>query len=76
MRTKRQAESISEGEVAFGESLLPCVVRELSDSGAKLALAQIPDLPQEFDLFIKADQTRHYCAIVRRKRHHVRVAFV
>ncbi|MGE0700166.1 MAG: response regulator [Hyphomicrobiaceae bacterium] len=57
-------------------STLPCVVREISDDGAKLEVHQGLGLPDQFELRIDLEGLEVGCEVVWRKAYSVGVRFV
>ena len=41
-----------EATIAFGFSRVPCIVRNVSDSGAKLEVAKVTGIPDRFELIV------------------------
>ncbi|MBJ3785279.1 PilZ domain-containing protein [Devosia sp. MSA67] len=41
-----------EATIAFGFTKVPCVVRNVSDSGAKLEVAKVTGIPDRFELVV------------------------
>ncbi len=76
MSKGREHHQTHQGEIIFGRSTLACEISNLSASGARVNVAGANELPQEFDLSITLTQTKHYCAVVKRKASYVRVVFV
>ncbi|MEQ1768632.1 MAG: PilZ domain-containing protein [Devosia sp.] len=56
-----------------GRSTLNCVVRNVSDSGALLTMANSIGVPDQFDLLF-GDEKRH-CVVVRRSLQSLAVSF-
>jgi hypothetical protein len=58
-----------------GFGTMPCAVLEISPAGARLR-AQAPQvLPDEFELLMSTQESRH-CEVVRRRSLHLAVRFV
>lgn len=57
-----------------GRSTISCVVKHLSESGAKLEVRSATGIPTAFRLVLN-DQTAHACWIVRRSGREIGVAF-
>ena len=76
-RSPPRRRAILKAELRFngGASTVACIVRDVSDAGARIELAGDVPIPDRFDLHIaKSQQTR--CATLRWKRgHEVGVAF-
>jgi hypothetical protein len=54
---------------------IECVVRDISQTGARLILGSIPDLPETFSLLLSKDVTRN-CRVIWRKDKQIGVSFV
>ncbi len=76
-RTVQRQRTLLNGRVSFnrGNSTLDCVVRNLSDAGALLAMSDSVALPQAFDLDIPHRQRRYPARIRWRAADRVGVAF-
>jgi PilZ domain len=64
--------------VAFNDrrSTLPCTVRDISDTGARLRIDGFINAPDTFDLIIEIDGLEVPCEVVSRKAGEVAVRFV
>ncbi len=60
--------TLKRGRVVFndGRSVIDCVVRNLSPSGALLVLPNLLGVPEKFDLHIDSDRTRHVARTIWR----------
>ena len=65
------------GIVAFNgrHSTMPCVVRDLSDTGARLLVTSSIGVPDTFELIIELDGIEANCEVVTRTAREVRVKF-
>ncbi len=56
------------GHIAFngGYSAFECVVRDLSEHGARLAFGEFAAVPNEFDLAIKGEGGRRHASVAWR----------
>lgn len=63
--------------IAFNErsSTLSCTVRDLSETGARLRVAQGQAVPAKFDLIIDSDGFEASCSVVWRRNEEVGVRF-
>jgi hypothetical protein len=63
-------------EIVFGggRSVRPCIVRNLSEAGAKLELATVTGIPNTFDLIIAGHRPQP-CRVVWRALKEMGVAF-
>lgn len=66
------------GVVAFNDhySSLPCTVRDISDTGARLRIDGSMNAPDRFDLIIEIDGLEVPCEVVSRKASEIAVRFV
>ncbi|MEO7224007.1 MAG: PilZ domain-containing protein [Devosia sp.] len=58
-----------------GRSRLDCVIRNLSDGGAKLEFATVRGIPQSFDLLVPGHRA-HHCRVAWRALKELGVQFV
>src|SRR5436305_7077076 len=73
-KAKRQAAWISCGDAP---ALIPCVIWDLTEEGARLASARLNMLPELFTLnFTKDGKSSRFCRVVWRKKPHVGVQFI
>jgi hypothetical protein len=73
-RPKRQAAWIS---YDGADTLVPCVIWDLSDEGARLGPARSNALPDTFNLLMSKDgSSRRVCRVVWRKDRHIGVRFL
>lgn len=63
-------------EIVFdgGRARIECIIRNLSDSGAKLEVASVAKVPATFDL-VAPEQRPHHCMVVWRTLRELGVAF-
>jgi hypothetical protein len=59
-----------------GTSVIDCVVRDLSASGARLMLPSPGGVPDTFDLCMQSDQSARACRVIWRKHDSIGVEFV
>ncbi|MEE7477839.1 MULTISPECIES: PilZ domain-containing protein [Methylobacterium] len=59
---------IQQGRIVLGDSLVPCVIHDLSRAGAKIHLAARVELPGTFDLVIAGHDLRTVRASLRWRR--------
>lgn len=76
-RTAPRRRALKAGVVSFnnGKITLPCVVRDISDSGAKLKVDIGRHPPDQFQLQIELDGLVASCAVVWRDEQHLGVEF-
>jgi hypothetical protein len=73
-KPKRQAAWIRHGA---NDTLIPCVIWDLSDEGARLASARLNILPDLFTLLLTKDgKSCRLCRVAWRKKPHLGVRFV
>ncbi|MCJ2038131.1 PilZ domain-containing protein [Methylobacterium sp. J-059] len=65
-------------EIIFpnGSSVMDCIVRNVSDVGAKLTLSSSIGVPEAFTLLIEADGVQHACRLIRRENEAIGVQFI
>lgn len=65
------------GKLTFnkGLSVLDCLVRDLSNKGARLELATTVGVPDTFELTIAPDRVKRFCKVAWRSQHHLGVRF-
>ena len=65
-RSTRRSRTLLEGRIAFNSRLpaLDCVVRDLSETGARIYCSDIPVLPPEFELEIPKKGLRVQARVV------------
>ena len=78
---RRQAQRrrvLKGGIVAFNDhySSLPCTVRDISDTGARLRIDGSINAPDKFDLIIEIDGLEVPCEVVSRKGSEIAVRFI
>ncbi|KAB2918510.1 MAG: PilZ domain-containing protein [Hyphomicrobiaceae bacterium] len=66
------------GIVAFNDrhSTLPCRVRNISETGARLEIGGSLNAPDTFDLIIEIDGLEARCEVIRRNGNQIAVRFV
>jgi hypothetical protein len=75
-RTVARHRVLKSGTIEFNRAGgISCTVRNLSNTGAALAVASPLGIPDTFDLVIAGDDVRHSCRIVWRKEKQIGVAF-
>ena len=79
MQERRQSQRIrtlKSGKIVIDRetSALDCIVRNLSPGGALLLVPSIA-VPDQFDLILSANRTRHVCRVAWRAHDRVGVAF-
>jgi PilZ domain len=63
------------GEIQFGPTSIPCVVRNLSETGAAIEANSPLWFPDQFILWIERDNSRRWCRIVWRRDKRIGVHF-
>ncbi len=68
---------VQQGRIVLGSRMVPCVVRDLSRSGAKVRVAPEIALPERFELVIAAHDLRiHNVGLRWRRGEFIGVVFV
>lgn len=74
--TPRRNTAISAAVVFdHGRTQLGCIIRNLSDTGAKLEVASVKGIPQSFDLIAQGHRPEH-CRVVWRALREMGVEFI
>jgi hypothetical protein len=63
------------GTIEFGSSAIPCLIRNLSASGASIEVNTPLWFPDRFTLWIPSDGTRQACQIAWRREKRIGLAF-
>jgi PilZ domain len=76
-RSARRARTVLKAEVRYNNGLMsaPCLVRDISDTGARLELGGDLALPDRFDLYIEKKQKTYRSIVKRRNGRDIGVAF-
>lgn len=77
-RVSDRAKVLKRGIIGFGEEYasIPCLVRDLSDHGAKVELETLIALPKRFTLHIEIDGFKVDCRLAWQKHPHAGIQFV
>jgi len=77
-RTALRTRAVLKGEVRYDKGLrsVPCVVRDLSEKGARLDLQGDIPLPEHFDLHIERKHLTRPAVVKRKRGTEVGIAFV
>jgi PilZ domain-containing protein len=64
-------------EIIFGggQAMQECIIRDLSDGGAKLEFANVKTVPSSFDLIVKGHRP-HHCRVAWRALRELGVQFM
>ena len=63
------------GAIQFAGGAVNCLVRDMTISGATIDVADPHDIPERFNLVLKADGTHIPCHVVWRQEERIGVAF-
>ena len=76
-RIAPRVRTVLKAEIRYNDGMMsaPCVVRDLSDSGARLELVGEIALPDHFDLYIEKKHRTFRAALKRRCGREIGVAF-
>ncbi len=76
-RIAPRSKSLIAARITFnnGQSTLDCLVRNLSETGAKLVTSAAVSLPERFDLFLSNKSVTHRARIVWRRGEEIGVRF-
>ncbi|MCB1510656.1 MAG: PilZ domain-containing protein [Hyphomicrobiaceae bacterium] len=69
---------LKSGVIAFNNrhSTLPCTIKDISETGARLIVNGSINAPDTFELIVELDGLEAQCRVVRRTANEVRVNFV
>jgi hypothetical protein len=67
--------TLMSGAIEVADSTIGCLISNMSISGAALEIANSEAIPERFNLFFKADETRIPCRVVWREAERIGVAF-
>jgi len=69
--------TLKSGKVVFndGNSVVDCVVRDLSESGAKLKVVSVVGIPDHFTLALEGERNGRPCSVAWRKGAELGVTF-
>jgi hypothetical protein len=80
MTEKRQAprrRTLKGGSILFGVApVIDCVIRNMSDTGAQLAVDSPVGIPDEFTLLIRPELIKRNCRVAWRKGNRIGIRFV
>jgi hypothetical protein len=74
-RTAVRKRILKAGTIEFSGEVIPCTVRNISDSGAALEVTTVLWFPDRFTLGIESEGFSKPCHIVWRKEKRIGVAF-
>jgi len=76
-RKQQRSRVFWEGKVSFNrrQSVLDCVVRNMSDTGAKLAVTESAFVPREFELVVPKRDAAYQARIIWRQSDEVGIEF-
>lgn len=74
-RTDRRTRVLLPAAILIAGGEIPCTIRNLSGTGAKLHSRRAKDVPDRFDLRIEEDGTRKICIVRRREGEELGVQF-
>ncbi|KQP80505.1 PilZ domain-containing protein [Methylobacterium sp. Leaf117] len=76
-RKEARQRTFLKGRIIFnkGASTMDCLVRDLSASGARLALTETPTLPESFDLYIPQKAKTYRASLCWRRADGIGVTF-
>lgn len=76
-RTNQRHRVLKAGKISFGQAgIIDCVVRNMSDTGARLEVESVVGIPDSFNLMICADRYAKQCRVVWRKEKQIGIKFV
>lgn len=75
-RSSRRTRVLKEAKLAFGGGAISCTVRNISESGAQLAVESPLGIPAEVTLVISAEGFSRRCRVIWRTSTRIGVRFV
>jgi hypothetical protein len=77
-RRETRRRMLKAGIIAFNDrySTLPCTVRDLSSTGARLRVDAVFNVPDTFDLIVELDGLEAPCQVVWRRQNEIGVTFI
>ena len=69
--------TLKAGKIAFNQnfSVVDCMIRNMSTSGACLQVESAVGIPERFELLIDADHSKRYCRVAWKTESRIGVAF-
>jgi hypothetical protein len=61
--------------IEFADSIVNCLISDISISGAAIEVARAREVPEQFNLVFKADAARISCRVVWRQEDRIGVTF-
>ena len=74
-RNNERKRTMMQATIHTNFGAIPCSVRNISKTGAKIALTSADKVPDQFELVIAGDSTRHRCRVMRRGDNEIGVEF-
>ena len=76
-RSAVRSRAVLKAEIRYNDGLMnmPCLVRDISDTGARLEISADVPLPDRFDLYIEKRHLTRRAVVKRRRDREVGVAF-
>jgi hypothetical protein len=76
-RSHKRRRTFKGGKMIFnkGLSVRDCIIRDLSDEGARLELTTPVGIPDQFEIIIAPDRVRRFCKTVWRSSNQIGVLF-
>jgi hypothetical protein len=62
-------------KIEYGGIKLPCIIRDLSVTGAALEISELDKIPETFNLLVPEDGLKLPCHVVWRRDFRIGVAF-
>jgi hypothetical protein len=74
-RTAPRQRTFKGGSISLPGAIIECIIRNLSDTGAMIELADPLALPDEFTLIIKPELLKRSCELAWRRGNRIGVHF-
>jgi hypothetical protein len=76
-RRAARLRTLKGGSILFGVApAIDCIIRNMSETGAQLAVESPVGIPDEFTLLIRPERKKRNCRVVWRKADRIGVRFV
>ncbi len=74
-RGSRRTRVLKSGNISFGGGTISCTIRNVSETGAQLAVESPLGIPTEFTLVIPSDGVSRACGVIWRSGNRIGVRF-
>jgi hypothetical protein len=74
-RSATRRRMLKAGKIEFGSSVIDCILKNVSETGAALEVESPIGIPERFDLVVHQDQSRRPAHVVWRKERRIGIRF-